>query len=189
MATLQLFRNNALITSQFDTSDNNGMISITKNNIAPAEFTTAIVDLSSLSFSFFGPSPVPSFEQRTILPVEVSMFVTDNTPSVGDTIIYTIRVTNQGVSSVNDVKVTATLPAGLENLLLNPECTLNGTDIECDIVTIDALGSGSTGFVDITYAVDVESGASGTISTTATYIESSPTDISPDSGTVVITVQ
>jgi len=189
MATLQLFRNNALIKAQFDTSDNNGLVSITKNNIAPAEFTTAIVDLSSLSFSFFGPSPLPTFEQRTILPVEVSMFVTDNTPSVGDTIIYTIRVTNQGVSSVNDVKVTFTLPAGLENLLLNPECTPNGTDIVCNIVTIDALGPGSTGFVDITYAVDVELDASGTIFTTATYTESSPTDISPDSGTVVITVQ
>jgi len=186
LATLNLLRNNAIIQTETVTSNALGEITITKNNFADGEFRTSIVGLSSLSFTFDGSAPFPTVEERTIIPVGIDLFANPDTGLVSgvSTVLYTVTASNNGVSSVSDVISTVTLPAGLTFVPGSSNCVNNSGVLTCIHGSIPAGNS-----VSMIYTVSVDSGTNGlTISTTATYVSSTPTDISPDSSTVDIVV-
>ena len=92
--------------------------------------------------------------------------------SVGDSVIYTMVVTNNGPSPAADVRVTDTLPAGL-TFVSSSDCTAAGAVITC---VSGALAAGATR--TLTVETRIERAAAGTTVTNSSTV-SSTTPIPP----------
>ena len=90
--------------------------------------------------------------------------------SVGDSVIYTMVVTNNGPSPAADVRVIDTLPAGL-TFVSSPDCTAAGPVITCVSGT---LASGSTR--TLTIEARIERTAAGTTVTNNSTVSSTTPD-------------
>ena len=117
--------------------------------------------------------------------LEVTKTVDDATPDAGDTIVYTIIVTNNGDNSATGVVVTDSLPTGV---------TWSSDDGGGDYVqgtgvwTVGALNSGISATLKITVTVDAgTAGQTITNSASVTATETDP-DSSNDTDSIDITV-
>ncbi|CAN5149539.1 hypothetical protein BH09ACT12_BH09ACT12_15800 [soil metagenome] len=73
--------------------------------------------------------------------LKVTKTVSDNAPHAGDTITYTLKVTNDGDSAATGVTLTDVLPSGVSFVSAAAPCTRSGSTISCDVGTIPAGGS------------------------------------------------
>lgn len=105
--------------------------------------------------------------------LSITKTVDDATPSVGDTIVYTVTVTNGGPDAATGVAVTDLLPAGLSYVSNVPS---QGTYISSTGVwTVGAIANGASKTLAITATVDTGTG-SDTITNTAEVTASDQTD-------------
>ena len=98
--------------------------------------------------------------------VTLTKVVNDETPSQGDTITYTIGISNSGPSTATNVLLTDDIPAGLtfsSGSLNGQAATSNGTTVTFPAIT---LASGATSNAQLLFTVDAT--ASGTIQNVAT---------------------
>jgi len=70
--------------------------------------------------------------------VKVKKTVDDATPQVGDTITYTLEVTNTGAAAAKDVLVTDALPTGVTFVSASPSCERTGSIVRCDVGLVPA---------------------------------------------------
>ena len=92
---------------------------------------------------------------------------------IGESLIYTLTVTNNGPSDANAVELTDTLPEGVRFDSSDPPCSLVDLVVTCGFATVP---SGDSEVVQIT--VDVSAEAIGTITNNAEVIAQEP---DPDS--------
>ena len=71
--------------------------------------------------------------------LEVTKSVSDPTPNVGDTITFTVTVTNNGVDPATNVRVTDLLPAGLTFVSATPSASYNSTTGVWTVGTVTTL--------------------------------------------------
>ncbi len=77
---------------------------------------------------------------------DLSVSVDDGNSTVepGDPLTYVIDYENTGGTAIDNVVLTVALPAGLEfNALANPDWSLSGSTLTCDLGTVAASGSGN----------------------------------------------
>ncbi len=104
--------------------------------------------------------------------------------AVGDTVVWTIEVTNAGPATATDVVVLDALPAGLA-LVPTPACATAEQGIECDLAD---LGVGQS--VQLVIETTVTAAAEGSITNVAT-VSSAETDpnAADDVGTADISIE
>ncbi|UCD25368.1 MAG: DUF11 domain-containing protein, partial [Gemmatimonadota bacterium] len=105
----------------------------------------------------------------------VSKAVDNSTPVEGDTIIYTVSVTNGGPIDASGVIVTDLLPSGLT--FAGDDAAASGTfyDSATGIWTVGPLANGQSATLNITATVDVGTGGS-TLTNTASVTASDQPD-------------
>ena len=116
----------------------------------------------------------------------VGKTVNDDTPDEGDTIVYTIVLTNNGPHNAGGIVVSDSLPAGVTYIT----DTATTGSYSASTWEINDLPAGSTG--TLTISVTVDEGAAGRIITnTAVLTSSAPedSDESNNQGQAVITVR
>ena len=98
--------------------------------------------------------------------------VDNNAPNEGDTIIYTLTLTNNGPAQATNLSITDLLPAGITYVSDDGAgAYVSGTGLW----TIGTLNNGATATLNITATVDV--GTSGTtITNTITVVSADQTD-------------
>ncbi len=77
----------------------------------------------------------------------LSKSVDDPTPNVGDTITYTVTLTNNGPDGASNVVVTDLLPAGVT--FVSSNATQGSYDSASGVWTVGTLASADTGILDI----------------------------------------
>lgn len=137
--------------------------------------TEATGQSTERQFSFnFDPCLIENFDTPTsqnIVEVGVTKSVDENNPSVGETIKYTVTVTNNQGNAVGNVKVTDQLPAGLTAVSAT---TSTGT-VSGNVWTIGTLNGLET--ANLIIEATVNSGTQGnTITNTASLTSYSGTD-------------
>jgi len=117
----------------------------------------------------------------------VTKTVDNATPNEGDTIVYTITVTNNGPDDATGVEVTDVLPLGVTYA---SDDSAGAYDSVTGVWTIGALASGANAMIELTVTVDAET-AGKTITNTVELTGSDQAD--PDNtnnrSSVDITVQ
>ncbi|UMB53397.1 Ig-like domain-containing protein [Lutibacter sp. A64] len=100
--------------------------------------------------------------------------VSDPTPNEGDTITYSIAVTNNGPSDATDVSLTDLLPAGVTYVSDDQSGAYNRGS---GIWTVGAIANGATVTLNITATVDIDTAGETitNITTAATGDQSDPT--------------
>ena len=119
--------------------------------------------------------------------LKVSKSVDDDSPNEGDTIAYTIIVTNNGPDKATNVELTNLLPPGVTYVSDN---TNGGYDSNTGAWTVDDLNSGVSAILNITAIVDARTCAN-TITSIASIaaVDQGDPDISNNSDSVDITVR
>ncbi|MEJ2142223.1 MAG: hypothetical protein P8Y24_07685 [Gammaproteobacteria bacterium] len=118
--------------------------------------------------------------------LEIVKTVDDTTPQEGDSIVYTLTLTNNGPQNAAQLEVTDVLPAGVTYVSDDSGGSYNNAT---GLWTPNPLSSGASTTINITATVD--SGTAGsTITNTATITDSNriDPDASNDSSNVDITV-
>ncbi len=111
--------------------------------------------------------------------LSVAKTVDEANPSVGDTIVYTVRLTNGGPDAATGIEVTDQLPAGVTYVSDDSGGSYNPAT---GLWAVAALANGSTATLSITATVDA--GTAGTrITNTATVTTSDQNDPNPDDNT------
>ncbi len=95
--------------------------------------------------------------------------INDATPNVGDDVIFTLTVRNDGPDTTNDIAVLDTLPPGLTNVRAETETGVYDSDDQ--IWRMDELTSGSTATLTLTATVDRAANDSPTPITRINYAE------------------
>ena len=103
--------------------------------------------------------------------VGVSQSGAPNPASVGQNVVYTLRITNAGPSMASSLTVTDALPSNVTFVSASPGCINLGNAISC---TIPSLGAGGVSNISVT----VKPIATGTLTNTVS-VTASPAD--PDS--------
>jgi uncharacterized repeat protein (TIGR01451 family) len=75
--------------------------------------------------------------------LSISQSVTPSSPRVGDSVTYTLTVTNNGPQSATNVVLTDTLPASVNLLSASSSCLIAGPVVTCNLGTL-ANGASST---------------------------------------------
>ncbi len=109
----------------------------------------------------------------TVTPASADLSLTktidDDTPNVGDDVIFTLTVRNDGPDTANGIEVRDSLPPGLTNIRSGTE---TGTyDSDDQTWRIDELESGSTTTLTLTATVDRDANDSPTPITRSNYAE------------------
>lgn len=121
--------------------------------------------------------------------VAITKVVDNPTPNTGDTVTYTITVTNNGPGTANNVQVNESLP--IDGVLLtyisdNPSVGTFTPNPPNSTWNVGTLANGQTETLQITVRVEV---AGGSVPNTATVTtSSSDTDASNDSDSAAITL-
>ncbi|WP_436715213.1 SdrD B-like domain-containing protein [Roseiconus lacunae] len=121
--------------------------------------------------------------------LEVTKSVDLSTAQAGDTLVYTITVTNSGVSPAENVTAEDTLPTGLTFVSANTPggetVTNNGQDVTVDIGDIAASGS-FTFTINATVDAAAPSSVTNSVSVETTTGE---TDLTNNSATAATTIE
>ena len=102
--------------------------------------------------------------------------VDDPTPNEGDTVVYSLLLTNGGPRDATGIEVTDQLPTGIT---YSSDDSGGAYDTATGIWTIPALERGDTATLQITVTVDIGT-ASATIENTATITAADQDDPNPD---------
>ena len=89
--------------------------------------------------------------QPSVTNVKVTKTVDNPTPHVGDTVTYTLSVTNTGAADAKDVVITDALPTGVTFVSADAACTRTGSVVRCEIGTVPA---GATRDFEVRVTVD-----------------------------------
>ncbi|HCT30888.1 MAG TPA: hypothetical protein DIW31_09175, partial [Bacteroidales bacterium] len=144
---------------------NNGATAIL-NITATVKTTGNYANTATVNGDQTDPTPANNTSTNTPVPVDqcnlsIDKSVNNGSPNVGDNIIFTLTVTNNGPSDATGVKVTDNLPSGFTYVSDNGAGAYNdGTGIW----TIGNLANSATTTLNITVTVN----ASGSYSNTAT---------------------
>jgi len=114
------------------------------------------------------------------LDLQVTKTVDDATPDEGQTINYTVTVTNNGPAQATSVSLDDVLPAGLTVGIVTPSV---GTNWSAPTWTIGTLNNGASATLDIQASVDAGSSGS-TITNTVTNVSLGQTDIDATADTL-----
>jgi uncharacterized repeat protein (TIGR01451 family)/CSLREA domain-containing protein len=101
--------------------------------------------------------------------------VDDPMPGEGDTVIYTLQVTNNGPAEATGVVVSDTLPSGVSHFADDGD---GDYDEATGIWTVGSVDDGATATMVITLTVDADT-AGTTITNTAVISDSAPDDLNP----------
>jgi uncharacterized repeat protein (TIGR01451 family) len=125
-------------------------------------------------------------QAAALADLEIVKTVDNNQPQEGDTIVYTLTLTNNGPKNANQIEVTDVLPAGLT--YVSDDGGGNYDDVT-GLWTPGLLTNGSSTTLNITLTVDAGT-AGSTITNTATITDSNRVDPDPsnDTSSVNITV-
>lgn len=162
---------NVVITGYYPTTTANGTIA---NNIA------YVTSTEGNNGNDGNDTPADGDDERAEEPttilrqvdVEIAKTVDNPAPSEGDTITYTLTITNNGPAQATNVIMTDSIPAGLtfvQFLPISAPCTYAAPTLTC---FYPILNVGQTVTVDIEATVDV--GASGIITNTASVTTTEP---------------
>jgi uncharacterized repeat protein (TIGR01451 family) len=112
--------------------------------------------------------PVGAQGAVVVQNIDLSLDKAASTSSVlpGEQFGYTLTVTNTGLSAATDVRVTDTLPAGIEFVSGNG-CSASGSTVTCAVGTVGGVGSGAN-TVTITLNVVAGHTSAGACVNTAT---------------------
>ncbi|MCW2812727.1 MAG: Cna domain protein, partial [Nocardioides sp.] len=110
-------------------------------------------NVASARFRVTATAPAPVDKAN----LSVTKTVGDTTPRVGDTVSYTLRVTNNGDVAAAGVVLTDALPSGVTFGSATAPCTLNGSTVRCEL---GSVAPGATKTVTITATVDAAPSAS-----------------------------
>ncbi|MDJ0727541.1 MAG: GEVED domain-containing protein [Prochloraceae cyanobacterium] len=103
--------------------------------------------------------------------LELTKIVNNPTPNLGDTVTFTVTLTNSGPTDASNVQVRDTIPAGLSNVVTN----VSTGSFTNGVWSVPSLANGTNATLTITATVD----NTGTIINTAEVIASDTID--PDS--------
>src|SRR5947209_374652 len=136
--------------------------------------------------------PVPSNNMSKVpatLPRTAHLMVAKTGPAKvnpGDSIKYTVTVTNQGPDCAPEMVVTDPVPAELVNPVLPPACKLNGATVECTLRNLLPGTSAAQSF-DLSFTV-APATCGGQITNTATVNSINVNPPESSSSTVITTV-
>ena len=99
----------------------------------------------------------------------------DATPEVGDTVEFTITVTNNGAADATNVTLTDALPAGLTATASNGQVTAGSYNASTGVWTIPTLANGASASLTLEGTVDTGQGGN-TITNTTSAATSPETD-------------
>jgi large repetitive protein len=136
------------------------------------------------------PSNNTDRDQLTVTPAaDLSLTkVADNTaPSVGDSVTYTLVVSNAGPSAAAGVSVSDTLPADVSFVSASPDCNEAGGTVTCAPLA-GVLPPGGSATFTVTVTVDASGGGSN-IGNSATASSTGPHDPDPSNNTAGSTLQ
>jgi LPXTG-site transpeptidase (sortase) family protein len=85
-----------------------------------------------------------------VADLSLTKSVNNTSPKLGDTVTFTITITNSGSSSATNVQVTGVLPAGLSFVSANPQ---SGTSFSNPVWTIPFLAVNSSATLQVTATV------------------------------------
>jgi len=100
--------------------------------------------------------------------------VSNATPNVGDTITYTLTLTNNGPNAATNVSVTDALPAGLT--LLNAIASPGSYDSNSGVWTVGNLANGAIATLTLTVQVDTPASKNNIAVAGATQFDPDPAD-------------
>ena len=115
--------------------------------------------------------------------LSITKSAADTTPDVNADDTFTLRVTNNGPNTADDVTVSDPVPGGLAFVAASPECSFDGSNVTCLIGT---LANGATRSVTVTLRAGP--GAAGLTIPNVTSVSSTTPDPSGANNTAVETV-
>jgi uncharacterized repeat protein (TIGR01451 family) len=131
--------------------------------VTGSEASTNIAEVGSAAQ--FDPNPGDNTASAGIQPqvadVEVTKVVSDSKPSVGDTVTFTVTVTNHGPDAADGVTVTDFMPVTLE--LLGFNASVGAYDPATGTWTIGTLANGATATLTLTARVTSASAATNLV--------------------------
>ncbi len=89
--------------------------------------------------------------------------------TAGETLTYTLMITNNGSLEATSITVTDSLPAGVTYGSASPGCSHSGDTVTCTLDTLDINNTAA-----FTIAVTVRSSTTGTLSNSATVTATTP---------------
>ncbi len=122
-----------------------------------------------------------------LIDLSLAKSVNDPTPNEGDTVLYTLMLTNSGPDSATGIEVTDALPAGVSYLTSSDT---NRYDAQSSVWTVPALSANST--TSLTISVQINSPTGGTsITNTAAITQRTEVDANSanDFDTATLTVE
>ncbi|HZY90699.1 MAG TPA: CARDB domain-containing protein, partial [Gemmataceae bacterium] len=162
-----------------------GSVTLTFNgtvNDPNAHTSTATVTHSD-QFDPTTPDTASATETPRQADLTVTNVVSNPTPNVGDTVTYTVTLTNAGPNAASNVTVSDPLPAGLSNVLTTPAA---GTSYAGGVWAVPTLASG--GSVTLTFTGTVSDPNAHTSTATVTHSDQfDPT--TPDTASATETPQ
>lgn len=132
-------------------------------------------------------SVIPEITTASIADLSVSKIVSNNNPSVGDSITYTLTVNNLGPNNATGVSLVDAVPAGLTYQSDNGSGSYNSSN---GLWTIGNLNNGSSSSLTITALVNGGSGGLTIVnSTSSLMLNQSDTNSVNNVGSVSLTVK
>nr|WP_300142483.1 DUF11 domain-containing protein [Propionicimonas sp.] len=118
--------------------------------------------------------------------VRLATSASPSTVAPGDTVTYTLTVTNAGPTTASGVELSDTLPVGLVDATVDPsaDCEVNGSDVSC---SRSSLGSGQT--FTATVEATVDPSFTGTELVNAGAVTSTTIDSDPSNNTASARVE
>ena len=135
-----------------------------------------------------GPDPDPSDNSASAdvaiggVDLAIEKTISNDHPSAGGSVVYTLLVRNDGPSAATSVLVRDALPPALGAISTDrPECAVSGRDVECAFASL-ASGASETIHVSATVAAGAPDGAlDNTASVSAAEADPDPSDNSSTS--------
>ncbi len=166
----------SIVTSEGAVSLDDGVMQVVAVEVVTATFIDLIESLDD--GLKLGQPRTDTITIQQVTDLEILKAVDASTPDEGDTIVYTLSLTNNGPSSGSGIQVTDLLPSGVTYLSDDGAGSYNDTT---GVWSIASINTGVTSTLNITATVD--GGTSGTIITNTATVTTAPLDNNPANDT------
>ncbi len=132
------------------------------------------------------PSNNTSSASLTVNPqadVSLAKTVSNPNPGTDDVVVYTLTASNAGPNDATGVKITDSLPAGLDFLDASPGCDNDSGTVTCNIATIASGGSAS-----VTIKAQTTAAVAGTSVTNGATVSANEQDPNPSNNQAMATI-